>query len=216
MPANHKLNITAIDPFTKGRVLVVFATMLVSLASLIFLTACGEEQTTGPVKVRWDREICARCAMAVSDRNYSAQVRGGRKDKKARVYKFDDVGCAIIWLDKQNWKDDPRTEIWVNDHRNGQWINAKTAWYVKMKNTPMDYGLGAQTEKVEGALNFEQAKKHIYEVEQRFNPHTGLPREVQGLQHQAAPASPAKAATTATISTTTAKDDQQNGNNDKK
>ena len=102
----------------------------------------------------------------------------------------------------------------MNDHRNGKWINAKTAWYVKMKNTPMDYGLGAQTDKVEGALDFEQAKKHIYEVEQRFNPHTGLPRKVEGLKPEAAPAT--AASTSSSPSLTTTKDDQQNGNNDKK
>ena len=148
----------------------------------LLLVACEEEKTTGAVDVRWDREICARCAMAVSDRNYSAQVRGGRADKKPKVYKFDDVGCAVIWLDKQNWKDDPRTEIWVNDHRDGKWINAKTAWYIEMKNTPMDYGMGAQIDKVEGAFDFEQAQKHIYEVEQRFNPHTGLPRDIREIE----------------------------------
>ena len=143
--------------------------------SMLLLSACEKEKTTGAEKVRWDREICARCAMAVSDRNYSAQVRGGRTGKKAKVYKFDDLGCAVIWLDKQNWKDDARTEVWVNDHRDGKWINAKTAWYVKMRNTPMDYGLGAQTEKVEGAINYEDASAHIYKVEERFNAHTGQP-----------------------------------------
>ncbi len=160
----------------------IVAVPVVLFVLAVTLGGCGKEKTSGPEKVRWDREICARCAMAVSNRNYSAQVRGGRKGKKARVYKFDDVGCAVIWLDKQSWKDDPRTEIWVNDYRNGKWINAKTAWYVKMKNTPMDYGMGAQTEKVEGALDFEQARKHIYEVEQRFNPHTGLPKDIQEVK----------------------------------
>jgi len=149
--------------------------ILLFLPLFFLLTACEEEKTTGAVDVRWDREICARCAMAVSDRNFSAQVRGGRKGKKAKVYKFDDLGCAVIWLDKQNWKDDARTEIWVNSHKNGKWINAKTAWYVEMKNTPMDYGLGAQIDKVDGAINYEQAVKHIYKVEERFNAHTGLP-----------------------------------------
>ena len=153
--------------------------ILLFIPLFLLLSSCGEEQTTGPIKVRWDREICARCAMAVSDRNYSAQVRGGRKGKKSKVYKFDDVGCAVIWLDKQNWQDDPRTEIWVNEHNSGEWIDARKAWYVQMKNTPMDYGLGAQTEKVDGALSFEEAKKHIYEVEQRFNPHTGQPRQIE-------------------------------------
>ncbi len=142
---------------------------------LLLLSACEEEKTTGAEKVRWDREICARCAMAVSDRNFSAQVRGGRTGKKPKVYKFDDLGCAVIWLDKQNWKDDALTEIWVNNHKDGKWINAKIAWYVEMKNTPMDYGLGAQTEKVDGAISYEQAVKHIYKVEERFNSHTGLP-----------------------------------------
>ena len=142
---------------------------------ILLLTACGEDQTTGAEKVRWDREICARCAMAVSDRNYSAQVRGGRKDKRSKVYKFDDLGCAVIWLDKQNWKDDARTEIWVNNHKDGKWINAKTAWYVKMNNTPMDYGLGAQTEKVDGALSYDEATAHIYKVEEGFNRHSGQP-----------------------------------------
>jgi len=150
--------------------------ILLLLSSLLLLGACKEEKTTGPIDVRWDREICARCAMAVSDRNYSAQVRGGRKGKKAKVYKFDDIGCAVIWLDKQNWKEDARTEIWVNDHRNGKWINAKTAWYLKINNnTPMDYGLGAQPEKAQGALSYKEAKAYIYEVEKRFNAHSGVP-----------------------------------------
>lgn len=151
-----------------------FLTLLI-IPFFLALTGCEEEKTTGADKVRWDREICARCAMAVSDRNYSAQVRGGREGKKSKVYKFDDLGCAVIWLDKQNWKDDARTEVWVNDHRNGKWINAKTAWYVKMNNTPMDYGLGAQTENADGALNYKQAGVHIYKVEERFNVHSAQP-----------------------------------------
>lgn len=149
--------------------------LLLFFSFVSLLTACEEEKNTGAGKVRWDREICARCAMAVSDHNYSAQVRGGKAEKKTKLYKFDDVGCAIIWLDDQHWKDEARTEIWVNDHKTGEWINAKTAWYVEMNNTPMDYGLGAQTEHVVGALDFELAKQHIYKVEKRFNLHTGLP-----------------------------------------
>ncbi len=135
------------------------------------LMSCEKEQTTGAVEVRWDREICARCAMAVSDRKFSAQVRGGRKDKPAKVYKFDDLGCAVIWLDKQDWRSDERTEIWVTDHESGKWIDARDAWYVKLQGTPMDYGLGAQTAKDEEALSFDDASKHIYDVEEKFHTH---------------------------------------------
>jgi len=139
----------------------------------ILVAGCSKQADTGPVEVRWDKETCERCAMAVSDRNYSAQVRGGPAEKSTRVYKFDDIGCAVIWLDKQAWKADTRTEIWVNDYRNGKWLDARKASYVTGKVTPMGYGLGAQAELVEGALNFAAAREHVYEVETGEHKHKG-------------------------------------------
>jgi nitrous oxide reductase accessory protein NosL len=147
----------------------IFSLMLL----FMLVVGCSQQAETGPVEVRWDKDICERCAMAVSDRHYSAQVRGGPADKKTRVYKFDDIGCAVIWLDKKAWKTDPRTEIWVNDYRNGKWIDARQASFVTDKVTPMGYGLGAQTEKVEGALNFAAAREHIYQVESSEHKHKG-------------------------------------------
>jgi len=140
----------------------------------MLLAGCSGEPETGPGKVRWDRETCARCAMAVSDHNYSAQVRGGPAGQKRKLYKFDDIGCAIIWLDERpSWKDDPATEIWVTDYHNGDWIDARKAWYVTGKITPMAYGLGATLEKESGALTFEEARKHVYEVEEQTHTHRG-------------------------------------------
>jgi nitrous oxide reductase accessory protein NosL len=146
-----------------------FTLLLLFLSTLLLTSGCSKEPETGPGKIRWDRETCERCVMAVSDHYYSAQVRGGPAGKKTKLYKFDDIGCAMIWLDEQPWKDDPRTEVWVTDFRNGSWINAKKAAYIKGKKTPMDYGLGAQSEPADGALDYEQARAHVYEVEKRFN-----------------------------------------------
>ena len=140
---------------------------------LLLLGGCSGEPDTGPGKVRWDREVCVRCAMAVSDHNYAAQVRGGPAGQKSKLYKFDDIGCAVIWLDQQPWKDNPKTEVWVTDYRNGDWIDARKAWYVEGKITPMGYGLGATPEKEPGALNFAQARKHIYDVEEQTHTHRG-------------------------------------------
>jgi copper chaperone NosL len=144
---------------------------LLLLAMLV--AGCSRQADTGPVEVRWDKETCARCAMAVSDRNYSAQVRGGPAEKNTKVYKFDDLGCAVIWLDKQAWKADARTEIWVTDYRNGKWIDARKAAYVSGKVTPMGYGLGAQADPLEGALDFAAASEHIYMVENSEHKHKG-------------------------------------------
>ncbi len=143
------------------------------LAAVLLLNACGGEPDTGPGKIRWDRESCTRCAMAISDHNYAAQVRGGPTGKKTKLYKFDDIGCAMIWLDQQSWKDAPGTQVWVADYRNGNWLDARKSWYVPGKITPMGYGLGAIPEKQQGALNYTAAKQRVYAVEEQVHNERG-------------------------------------------
>jgi len=138
---------------------------------LLALLACSPEQETGPGEVRWDRETCTRCNMAIGDRHYAAQIRGAAAGDRTRIYKFDDIGCAVTWLEKQNWKNDPRTEIWVADYRNAEWIDARKASYVTGKISPMNYGLGAQAEVTAGALDFAQAKAHIMLEEKERHQH---------------------------------------------
>lgn len=136
----------------------------------LLLVGCGDPGT-GPKEVHWDRDTCERCRMVLSARNHSAQIRYTDEKQKSRVLMFDDIGCAVIWLEDKPWRDAATTEIWVNDYRNGHWIDAQKAWYIKGQMTPMEYGLGAQDEVVPGALDYGQAKKHIYEIEERFNVH---------------------------------------------
>lgn len=132
--------------------------------SLFYLSACNEVET-GPIKVKWDRTPCERCGMVLSDRYHAAQIR----DDKSKVHLFDDIGGAILWLQDKAWKDNPKTEVWVNDRNNGAWIDAKTASYVTSENTPMSFGLGAQSETIENAMNYQQAVSYILDREKRFN-----------------------------------------------
>lgn len=109
--------------------------------------------------------------MVLSDPHYAAQVRYFPEGKRSKVAKFDDIGCALIWLQEKNWINDQAIEIWVADYRTGEWIDARAATYVARKTTPMEYGLGAQPEAVEDGLSFEQAIKHVADIERRFNVH---------------------------------------------
>jgi len=118
---------------------------------LVGLTACERDPGNGPAKVHWDRDVCERCKMAVSDRKYAAQVRGG---PQRRAHMFDDIGCAVFWLKDQAWAQAPDTEIWVTDYRTGEWLDARKAFYVPGKTTPMYYGFGAVREAVPGSLDF--------------------------------------------------------------
>lgn len=146
--------------------------LLLGSTLLLLLSACSGPPDNGPVEVKWDRDICARCSMVLSDRLHSAQVRAHETPgKRSKVYKFDDIGCTVIWLEDKPWRDDPKTEIWVNDHRTGEWIDARTAYYIPGQMTPMEYGLGAQSDPADNALNYEQARQKIFELEARFNTH---------------------------------------------
>ena len=143
------------------------------LLPVFLLTGCSGQEATGPVDVRWDRETCTRCAMAVSDRHSSAQVRGAPAGQHTRVYSFDDIGCAVIWLDGQSWKADARTEIWVTDHRTGEWLDARTATFITGKRSSMGYDLGAQHAASPEGMDFASAGQYIHEVEAREHVHGG-------------------------------------------
>lgn len=143
------------------------------LLPLLMLVGCSGDPGSGPVEPKWDRDACERCRMVLSDRHFAAQVRYWPEGKeRSKILWFDDIGCAVLWLQDKPWRDAPSTEIWVADHRNGKWIDARTATYLIQGITPMAYGLSAQTEPAEGGLNFAQAKEHVLTVEQKLNQHS--------------------------------------------
>ncbi len=138
---------------------------------LLFIAACSDDPGTGAVVVQWEQVACKRCNMILSDRFHAAQVRHKPADGPSEVYLFDDLGCAVVWLDDQPWRDDPATEIWVNDHATGSWLDARKAYYVTGQQTPMQYSLGAQPEAAPGSMDFEHAREHIYKVDRYLHRH---------------------------------------------
>jgi len=149
-----------------------FKRTLSLFALLLLLSGCSGDPGAGPVEVKWDRDACERCRMVLSDRMHSAEIRYYPQGKtRSTVAKFDDIGCASLWLDQQPFRNDPRTELWVTDHRTGEWIDARAATYVTGNITPMEYGLGAQSDPAEGGMSYEQAREHFAQVEERFNIH---------------------------------------------
>lgn len=121
--------------------------------------------------------------MVLSDRKHAAQIRGGPENSRSRVYKFDDIGGAVLWLDNKPWKNRPETEFWVNDHRDGRWIDARQAWYLSGQITPMEFGLGAQDTRTEGAMSFKEAVAYIHVRERKYN-QPGADLKGQAHEHQ--------------------------------
>ncbi|MEO5336978.1 MAG: nitrous oxide reductase accessory protein NosL [Magnetospirillum sp. WYHS-4] len=129
---------------------------------LLVITACDGKEATGPEEIKWDRDICTLCTMAIADARFATQVRGGPKRK---VFKFDDIGCAVNWLNEQPWAGDAKTEIWTADLTSTRakvsWLDGRKAFYTPQKTSPMGYGYGAQAEPGENALSFEDLTRQL-------------------------------------------------------
>jgi len=120
-----------------------FSSVLVLAVMLMTgFSGCEEKAHNGAAKMHWDRDMCERCKMAISERKFAAQIID---PKTYKVYKFDDIGCAILWMEEEHipWK--AKAVIWVTDAKNGKWIDARQALYVAGAITPMAYGFAAYT-----------------------------------------------------------------------
>ena len=121
---------------------------LVLLMGLVLtwgLSSCSKKSYDNEAaKMHWDRDMCERCKMAISERKYAVQVVDPKTHK---VYKFDDIGCTVLWFDEEHisWKD--QAKIWITDAKTGEWIDARTAKYTDDSITPMAYGFAAFTDK---------------------------------------------------------------------
>lgn len=121
---------------------------------LFSLNNCSGEIDTNPKEVKYDREVCERCKMIISVRNYAAQTINPENGKR---YYWDDIGCAILWFDEEKitWEDSAIT--YVKDVKTGEWLDVKKAHWTYGAITPMDFGFSAHKEPQEGVKNYDYA-----------------------------------------------------------
>ena len=60
------------------KILFLFTALLLTFS----FTGCEKESPTAVSKVHWDRDMCARCVMVVSDRMNAVQVKNPDNGKK--------------------------------------------------------------------------------------------------------------------------------------
>lgn len=126
-------------------------------AAALALAACLSQSQEGPAEIKWDRDTCQGCGMVISDQRFAAEIRGGPRNAWV---KFDDLGCAVSWLDRQPWAKDASTQIWVKRLSDGAWVDARAAHYVTGKTSPMGYGFGALGP-AEPGLTFEALQDQV-------------------------------------------------------
>lgn len=116
---------------------------LLSLFALLFL-GCEEKVAGGPAKIHWDRDMCDRCVMVLSDRKNTLQLQNPTTKK---VHKFDDIGCLVLWFEEEKIDFKDSVKIWITDAITGEWIDARSAFYSSENVTPMAFGYSAHASK---------------------------------------------------------------------
>ncbi len=116
------------------------------LLVVFFLGGCSNDgvKRDAPVSLHWDRDMCDRCVMVISDRKNALQLRDPHTN---RVYKFDDVGCLALWFKEENVDYKDSVKIWVTDLDSGDWIDAREAFWTAENITPMGFGFSAHKSK---------------------------------------------------------------------
>lgn len=134
------------------------------LLVVLFLSGCEKKITTELHGVHWDRDMCARCAMVVSDRKHTVQAIN---PKDGRSYMFDDIGCTVLWFHDEKIEWNKKAILWITDAKSGEWIDAKKAYYTSENVTPMVYGFLAYKNKPDTQneiIDFDEVSKRIIKI----------------------------------------------------
>jgi hypothetical protein len=94
--------------------------------------------------------------MAISEARFAAELRLGPRE----LLRFDDFGCAMVWLAEHAESGEP-LEIWVMDQDREEWLDARTAFYRPGQRTPMAWGFGAVSGRETGAIDFDAARTKV-------------------------------------------------------
>jgi hypothetical protein len=122
------------------------------------LSACRLEPASGPVDIDWGQERDARCNMMVDNPRFAAEVR----DAGGKVWKFDDIGCAVIWMEQRGLAPDtPGIEVWVKDYETGEWLDARRVRYVQGVKSPMRYQFGATGKEPGESIAYGEMRRRI-------------------------------------------------------
>lgn len=110
---------------------------LVLLVLLIFAISCSDKPETGPAEVYYGGDICERCKMIISEKDYAAQYQLSN----GKAVKFDDLGCMIHYMNEEH--DANISSVYVMDYYSKKWIDGHDAYYIWSQDTqtPMGYGI---------------------------------------------------------------------------
>lgn len=134
----------------KGKLIAL--AVLAAIAAVVIVVVRGSGRLPDqPVPVAWDRETCGHCHMHIGEPRFAAQL----VTADGEVVNFDDVGCALRYLDEKQ----PRVHrLWFHGEGD-RWIAGDQVGFVTTASTPMGSGLLAVEVGTPGARTLEEVRQ---------------------------------------------------------
>ncbi len=137
------------------------ASAVLGILILVLASGCSPEPKEGPGKLRWDRAACEYCQMSIGERMHGVQVRSSFDHK---LHFFDDIGCALLWIEGQRMAGKGEAEeLWVRAPAGGSWVDGLGARYAPGFRTPMGYGFHAVDAGNADALDLSAVLEQVQE-----------------------------------------------------
>jgi nitrous oxide reductase accessory protein NosL len=128
----------------------------VGLALVLALAGCQAE--SGPVEIKYGRDVCEMCGMIISSPRFATELRVTGDSK---VHKFDDIGDALNWLSSSCKSLADIKELWVMNSTDGKtWLDAQKAYY-RRGDSPMNYNFAAVAAQEPDTIPFEVMRGRV-------------------------------------------------------
>jgi len=123
------------------------------IITILFLTACNPK----PEQIAFGKDNCAECKMTIMDPKFGGEI----VTKKGKVYKFDDVHCVAVFLERRGVElSEIHQTLFTNYNNSNEFIKVKTAEFVVSSRLKSPMGGNAAAFK-----NEAEAKKKAAELE---------------------------------------------------
>ncbi len=107
-----------------------------------------------------------QCAMFIEQIKDAAQAVA----PDGRTWFFDDVGCLMLWQETNKLR--AEMILWVYTRDTEEWVDARTAWYSRTDDTPMEYGFGAYQNWQDGLIDYHEVSLRMLRGDNLTNPYT--------------------------------------------
>jgi len=115
------------------------------------------------VDIKANEYSCAKCKMDVNALDYATQAI----KKNGDTYFFDDMGCMVLWLEKNSEEIVATYVMTLDTHK---WIKAEKAYYSRIAPSPMGYGFGAVEVTKASLISYDKMKTYMLKGETLRDP----------------------------------------------